>query len=195
MHEGTRMIPGPRNIGLSLILLAVPILEIALLFKLGQWLGFWTTLLLVMVSAAFGFYVIWSQGFNVMNRVFEAMSRGVAPVAPAIDGFFLLIAGILLIVPGILTTTTGLILLVPAARRRLAVLSVRTLMKNSPFQFEFQAWRRERKQSPWDDRRSTESSPRSARSGGPVIEGEFERIDDPPPSKSNSGGNRPTTPR
>lgn len=184
------MIVGPRQFGYLLLLIAIPILEFALLFKTAQAIGVLWTVLLVVGSSLFGSYVIYSQGFHVMSRVVDAMSRGVAPIAPVIDGFFLLIAGLLLIVPGLITSVLGLSLLMPQVRRRVAVLAVRNLMRNSAFSAEFRIWRGERP-NPFEPNGPNGRARPAAEGEGPIIEGEYRRIDDPPPRTGERPGDRP----
>jgi UPF0716 protein FxsA len=184
------MIIGPRKLGYLLLLIAIPILEFALLFKTAQGIGIVWTVLLVVGSSLFGSYVIYSQGFHVMSRVVEAMSRGVAPIAPVIDGFFLLIAGLLLIVPGLITSALGLSLLVPQVRRSVAVLAVRNLMRNSAFNAEFKTWRGERP-NPFEHTGPNARARPASDGEGPIIEGEYRRIDDPPPHKGERPSDRP----
>ena len=121
------------QLGLLLVVVAIPFLEIALLIKVGQLIGFWLTLMLVVLSAAFGSYVIYEQGFQVMGRALEAMNRGKAPLAPVIDGMFVVLAGVLLIVPGFISDAMGLALLAPVLRHRFAVFCLRRLMRSGSF--------------------------------------------------------------
>lgn len=167
-------------LGLLLIFIAIPLLEIALLVKVGQWLGFWGTLLIVIATGILGSVVLHHQGFAVFRRAGEALQRGAAPIAPVVDGFFLLIAGALLIAPGLITDALGLVLLIPAVRRRIAVFAVKKVMRGGVFRQEhgWQQYRRPPRDATYrqgDGARHPGAAPDSE---GPVIDGEFQRLDE-----------------
>jgi UPF0716 protein FxsA len=137
------------RLGLLLLFTAVPFLEIALMIKVGQSIGFWPTLGLIVASATLGTYVLYEQGFQVLARATEAMGRGRAPVAPVIDGLFILLSGLLLIVPGFLTDIAGLTLLIPRVRHRVATWSIRTVLRSAEMRgFVFRAGQRPGASSP-----------------------------------------------
>ncbi len=119
------------RLGLLLVFAAIPFLEIALMIKVGQSIGFWPTLGLIVASAMLGTYVLYEQGFQVLGRAMEAMGRGRPPVAPVIDGVFVALAGLLLIVPGFLTDIMGLLLLAPRIRHGVASWGVRKVLRSA----------------------------------------------------------------
>ncbi len=174
------------RLGLLLVLAAVPFLEIALLIKIGQAIGFWPTFALIVISAALGLYVIYEQGFQVMKRAIDLMQRGKPPLAPVIDGLFILLGGVLLILPGFLSDAAGLALLVPRLRRRFAVFSLRRLIRSSELRGFFFGERSAGTRGaeangagqhrPFDD--GTTSASRAPAGNGPIIEGEFQRLDE-----------------
>ena len=170
------------KLGLFLLLAAVPILEIVLLVKLGQWLGIWPTVLIVLGTAVLGTYVLHRQGFKVVNRVMESMAAGKPPVGPAIDGAFLMTAGVLLIAPGVLTDLFGLLLLIPPLRHAVAAWSVRRFLRSAVVVRSETFTRAKAKaqahdEQPWPGRREGARRERAAENG-PVIDGEFERLDE-----------------
>lgn len=162
-----------------LVLVGIPILEIALLVKLGQWVGVLPTVLLVLSTAAFGSYVLHRQGFKVFNRVMESINAGKPPVGPAIDGAFIMLAGGLLIAPGILTDLMGLLLLIPPLRHAVAAWSVRRFLRSAVVRTETFTQRtynaHASQQQAWPGGPHVEPA---ANEDGPVIDGEFERIDE-----------------
>ncbi len=175
------------RLGLLLVFAAVPFLEIAVLIKVGQAIGFWPTLMLVVLSAALGLYVIYEQGFQVMGRAMDAMQRGKAPLAPVIDGMFILLGGILLIVPGLISDAFGLALLIPRLRHRIAVFCLRRLLHSTELRsFFFRGGAPGSNGRPpggnggeaGQDYRSERTKPKAPDGDGPIIEGEFERLDE-----------------
>jgi UPF0716 protein FxsA len=119
------------RLGLLLVFAAIPFLEIALMIKVGQALGFWPTLAMIVASAVLGTYVLYEQGFQVLGRAMDAMARGKPPVGPVVDGVFVALAGLLLIVPGFLTDIFGLALLIPRARHAVAAWSIRRVLRSA----------------------------------------------------------------
>lgn len=173
------------RLGLLLLLAAVPFLEIALLIKVGQAIGFWPTLLLIVLSASFGSYVLYAQGFQVLGRAMATIQRGKSPMAPVIDGIFILLAGVLLIMPGFLTDAAGLALLVPYLRHRFAVWCLKGLVRSPElraFLFGERAPPSGRGSAGTGEtgRSHADGRPRQSQfdGDGPIIEGEFERLDE-----------------
>ena len=85
---------------LGLILIALPMVELALLIKTGQAIGVWATLGLVVGAGFLGAMILAHQGVNVVRRTQQALAQGRPPVAPVLDGVFVVVAGALLITPG-----------------------------------------------------------------------------------------------
>jgi UPF0716 protein FxsA len=102
---------------LYLILLLIPVAEIAVFIQVGSRLGVGMTLLLVLASAVFGIWLIRVQGFAAATRVQDMISRGESPAQGMLEGLALLAAGVLLLIPGFLTDMAAFILLIPPLRR------------------------------------------------------------------------------
>jgi len=100
-----------------LILIVLPFVEIALLILVGQWIGLWPTLGLLVLSAFVGMAVIRRQGLSMFSRMFDTMGRGGLGVASLVDSYAVILAGCLLIIPGFATDALGLVLLIPPVRR------------------------------------------------------------------------------
>lgn len=177
----------PVRLVLLLILIAIPLLEIALLIKFGQWLGFWPTLLLVIASAGAGSWLLHKQGLATLERVLETAQSGKPPVEPVLDGFLVVVAGLLLIIPGVITDSIGLVLLVPQVRQllvrhvlgRIIVVTAGGRGWPGPGETSGQepdsGWTSPGRH-PEPDRQST-SRPQDIEDGI-IIEGEFERLDE-----------------
>ncbi|HEY7697651.1 MAG TPA: FxsA family protein [Vicinamibacteria bacterium] len=103
---------------LLLLLLLVPITELALLIEIGTRLGTIPTLLLLLATGLLGAILARRQGLSVLRAAKEQMQRGELPAGPIADGVLILFAAILLITPGVLTDCVGFLLLVPAFRNR-----------------------------------------------------------------------------
>ena len=106
---------------ISLVLIGLPLAEVAGFVLVGSWIGLGATLALTLLSAAMGVLLVRAQGLLVLRRAFAAIERGEPPVREMFDGVLLAAAGALLVAPGFLTDAVGLVLLLPAARRMIAV--------------------------------------------------------------------------
>jgi UPF0716 protein FxsA len=104
---------------LLLAFLLVPVVEIALFVQVGDLIGLWPTLALVVLTAVAGTALMRREGFAVLGRTQAALARGELPVGEVLDGACVLVGGVLLVVPGFLTDALGVLLLIPAVRRRL----------------------------------------------------------------------------
>jgi UPF0716 protein FxsA len=174
------------QLGLLLIFAALPFLEIALLIAVGEAIGLVPTIGLLVLSAAFGSYVVYEQGFQVMGRATDAIGRGKTPLAPVIDGMFVLLGGALLILPGFISDVLGLALLVPPLRHRFAVWSLRRILRSGHMRtFGFgtsqsASGAREPGGGPSGgfsgDRGPSRPAQQPPEGSGPIIEGEFERL-------------------
>ncbi|MHB8697343.1 MAG: FxsA family protein [Sulfuricaulis sp.] len=110
---------------LILLLLLVPIAEIATFIWVGSRIGVGLTLLLVIASAIIGFRLVRRQGFATAMRVQAMITRGESPALGMLEGFALLAAGVLLVIPGFLTDIAAFILLIPPLRRGIMRLYLR----------------------------------------------------------------------
>lgn len=93
-----------------LLVLFVPYLEFMVFLEVSESIGGWTALLLTIVTAVCGIYLIREQGFEVMRRMQKNMREGESPVEEIFHGFFLLIAGFFFLLPGFLTDSVALLL-------------------------------------------------------------------------------------
>lgn len=96
--------------------LAVPLIEIALFIQVGGIIGLGWTLLIVVVTAVLGAYMVRNQGAQVMNQVRQSFSEVRDPSEPLAHGAMILFAGALLLTPGFFTDIFGFLLLIPKFR-------------------------------------------------------------------------------
>ncbi|MEM8536281.1 MAG: FxsA family protein [Pseudomonadota bacterium] len=97
--------------------IAVPMLEIALFIQVGGFIGLWWTLLIVLLTAVAGSYLVRQQGLRELGRLQRSFSELDDPTEPLANGAMILFAGALLLTPGFFTDVVGLSLLVPGVRR------------------------------------------------------------------------------
>jgi UPF0716 protein FxsA len=103
-------------LGLFLIFVGLPILEIALFIEIGGAIGLLPTLGVILLTAVLGTAIVRWQGLRALDRLRASMETGGDPMGPIAHGALILVAGVLLVLPGFFTDALGLLLLVPPIR-------------------------------------------------------------------------------
>jgi UPF0716 protein FxsA len=101
---------------LFLLLVAVPIIEIALFIEVGGWIGLWSTIGIVVLTAAAGAALLRAQGLAALAELRGELRHGGNPAPALAHGALILVAGVLLLTPGFFTDGLGFLLLVPPVR-------------------------------------------------------------------------------
>jgi len=101
---------------LLVIFIVVPVVELSLLIKVGSIIGTLNTIIIVLLTAAIGAYLVKLEGLGVMYRIQKNMMEGIFPAEELIDGMMILIAGVLLLTPGFITDTIGFLMVFPGSR-------------------------------------------------------------------------------
>lgn len=114
---------------LVLLFIAVPIAELAVILQIGDAIGLWWTLALLIADSVLGSLLMRSQGRQAWRRFSEAVRAGRPPAREVIDGALVLLGGALLLTPGFISDVFGLALLLPPTRAAIRVGLVRRLGK------------------------------------------------------------------
>lgn len=148
------------RVALWLILL-FPLIELALLIKVGGIIGVLPTLLLLIATAIIGGLLLRLAGLATAWRAQERLARGELPEQEMLEGLLIALGGGLLLLPGFISDLFGLVALIPLSRRWL----VRRLRQ----------WAAEqaRRQRAFADDLAARSGPKRP----DVLEGEYERRD------------------
>ncbi|MDC0136607.1 FxsA family protein [Sulfitobacter sp.] len=101
---------------LLIAFIAVPVIEIALFIQVGGFIGMWPTLLIVILTALAGTYLVRSQGRLALSQLQSSFSDLRDPTEPLVHGAMLLFSGALLLTPGFFTDAVGFALLIPGVR-------------------------------------------------------------------------------
>lgn len=101
------------------LFLITPVVELALLIQMGDWIGFWPTIAIILVTGLAGTYLARREGLSAWHRFNERLQGGGLPGQELLDGVIILIAGALLITPGVLTDVVGFMGLLPPTRHLL----------------------------------------------------------------------------
>ena len=107
-----------------LLIVGLPLVEVAGFAVVGGRLGAAATVALTAATAVAGLYVVRWQGLGLARRFAAAFARDEAPVAEAVEGLALAVAGVLLLLPGFAGDLAGAALLVPPVRRAAAAWAV-----------------------------------------------------------------------
>lgn len=102
---------------LFIAFLMVPLIEIALFIQVGGLIGLWPTLLIVILTAVAGTYLVRSQGARALGDLQNSFHRASNPTEPLAHGAMILFSGALLLTPGFFTDAMGFALLVPSVRQ------------------------------------------------------------------------------
>jgi len=92
------------------------LLEIYVLVSVGESIGGFSTILLVVITALVGSTLLKQQGWSTMAKAQNAMANGQTPAFEMLEGVVILISGVLLLTPGFITDTIGLLGLMPFSR-------------------------------------------------------------------------------
>ena len=101
---------------LLLLFMIVPIVELAILIRLGNYIGVIYTVLLVGLTGIIGVSLAKVQGLVIITRVKMQLMRGKVPADNLLGGLLILIGGAMLLTPGLLTDITGFALILPGSR-------------------------------------------------------------------------------
>ena len=101
---------------LLILFTAVPLVELALLIKLGNAIGLWPTIFMVIATGVLGAALARSQGTRVISAIRAEVAGGRPPTESLINGLLVLVGGVVLLTPGLLTDLLGFFLLVPFTR-------------------------------------------------------------------------------
>ncbi|MEN8769842.1 MAG: FxsA family protein [Glaciecola sp.] len=104
---------------LFLLFVIMPIAEIAVLINVGEVIGGWNTVLLVILSAMIGAYLVKREGVSTLAQAQLKMQQGQVPAEEIGSGLLLLVAGVLLVTPGFITDVFGLLLTLPYTRKKI----------------------------------------------------------------------------
>src|SRR3954466_9375802 len=113
---------------LLLLFILVPIAELAVLIQVGQLIGVWWTVALLLADAVLGTLLWRSQGRAAWRRFNVVLAEGRVPHREVLDGVLVIFGGALLLTPGFVTDILGALLLLPPTRAVVRALLVRRLL-------------------------------------------------------------------
>lgn len=145
----------------AFLFLLFPLIELAVLIKVGSVIGVFPTLLLLVATALLGSFMLRIAGVATAWRARERLARGELPEQEMLEGLMIAVGGGLLLLPGFISDLFGLVCIIPFTRR----LIIRRVLQRTARQAE--------RQRAFSDDPLARNQPRHN-----VIEGEYERRDD-----------------
>ncbi|OUS77993.1 membrane protein FxsA [Paenibacillus sp. MY03] len=118
------------------LLLLVPIIELWGILQIGEWLGGWTTFLVLVGMGIAGAYFAKLEGRKVWLDAQRQLESGIMPGRSLIDGICVLLGGLLLLLPGFISDLFGIVLLLPVTRpifRRIILQWLEKRLRNGQF--------------------------------------------------------------
>jgi UPF0716 protein FxsA len=100
----------------AVLFFGVPLLEIVVLIQVGQAIGVWWTILLLIADSIFGAWLIKREGRRAMHAFNEALASGRMPAREMADGILILVGGTLMLAPGFVTDAFGMLMILPFTR-------------------------------------------------------------------------------
>jgi UPF0716 protein FxsA len=113
----------------------VPLIEIYVLIQVGQVIGPWWTILLLVLDSLLGSWLIKREGGRAWQALRTALETGRMPARELADGALILVGGTLMLSPGFVTDALGILLILPftrpVARRLLTRVVAQRLMSRN----------------------------------------------------------------
>lgn len=157
-----------------LLFILMPIVEIAVLLNVGSVIGWIPTILIVILTAVIGTWMLRQQGLATMMSARNRIQSGEMPTQEIAEGMLLLFGGALLLTPGFVTDAIGFACLIPPSRKLIALyLASRT---QGGFVSFSTGGSSSANNGPFSKPDQSPGRPRSDAAN--VIEGEYQRRDD-----------------
>jgi UPF0716 protein FxsA len=160
----------------ALAFLLTPIVEIYVIIQVGQAIGAWQTVALLIIESAIGAWLLKHEGRRAWRALNEALRKGRMPGKELADGALVLVGGTLLLTPGFVTDIFGFFCVLPftrpVARRMLNAVLARRIARGA-VRVVAPGVSGRRGTAGWGDTRQQR--------GGQIVEGEVVDDDRPEP--------------
>jgi UPF0716 protein FxsA len=94
----------------------VPLVEIWAILQVGQLVGPWWTIVLLVLDSLVGAWLIKREGGRAWRALRSALQSGRMPARELADGALILIGGTLMLSPGFVLDVVGILLILPFTR-------------------------------------------------------------------------------
>ena len=156
-----------------ILFIIIPLVELYVIIAVGEEIGAFWTVILVLMTAVIGVNLLRIQGMSTLARAQKSMAQGAVPAMEMMEGIALAVAGVLLITPGFITDTIGFLCLFPLSRQAI----IRYIMARATVQTSFNArmdgFQTKQQNEHHDSAAQKTKQPKHGR----TIEGEYTRED------------------
>jgi UPF0716 protein FxsA len=94
----------------------VPLVEIYVIIQIGQVIGAWWTILLLVADSVFGTWLVRREGGRAWRALVTALRDGRMPARELADGALIVVGGTLMITPGFVSDAVGVLCIMPFTR-------------------------------------------------------------------------------
>jgi UPF0716 protein FxsA len=105
------------------------VVEIYVLIQIGEVIGVWWTVLLLIADGLLGSWLMKREGTRALRALQQALDARRMPARELADGALILVGGTLLLTPGFVTDIAGLICVLPFTRPLVRGVVVRFLTR------------------------------------------------------------------
>lgn len=96
--------------------IVMPLIEIYAVIQVGQWIGAWWTIAILVLDSLIGAWLVKREGGRAWRALVDKLRGGGVPGRELADGALVLIGGTLLLTPGFVTDALGFVLVLPITR-------------------------------------------------------------------------------
>jgi UPF0716 protein FxsA len=94
----------------------VPIIEIYVIIQIGQVIGAWWTIALLIIDSIVGTWLVKREGARAWQALGAALEQRRMPAKELADGVLILVGGTLMLTPGFVTDLVGILCILPFTR-------------------------------------------------------------------------------
>ena len=114
----------------------VPLVEIYVIIQIGQVIGAWWTIALLIADSILGSWLVKREGARAWQALNGALQEGRMPATELADGMLIMMGGLLMLTPGFVLDIAGVLCILPFTRpigRRLLAGVIRRRLTVAPF--------------------------------------------------------------
>ena len=94
----------------------VPLVEIYVIIQIGQVIGAWWTMLLLIADSLLGSWLVKREGARTWRALRSALEERRMPARELADGVLVLVGGLLMLTPGFVLDIVGILCILPVTR-------------------------------------------------------------------------------
>ena len=113
---------------IATLFILVPIAEIWVIVQVGEVIGVWWTIALLIGDSLLGVWLLRHQGRRAWARFTDTLAAGRVPAREVADGGLVILGAALLLTPGFLTDIAGFLCLLPPTRAAIRRLVLRPMI-------------------------------------------------------------------